>query len=95
MNIHTANTSELNLFFANFFNEKNLEQTSFHVQTKNYGDSYMPFEVVIDALISPQQNLGFLRQVAEHISKLDYMNAPKNEFNKALKIVANNLAKNI
>jgi hypothetical protein len=93
MNINQATATELNLFFANFFIEKDLDKSSFLVETVNYGQSDMPFDVLVDALTHPDQNINFLREVATIISTLDFNNAPQSEFRKFFLFIANSLAK--
>jgi len=94
MNINQASVNELNLFFKNFFKEKELDKSDISVETESFGQSYMPFEVLIDALTHHEQSVGFLRKVASITSNLDFNNAPQDEFRKFFIYVTNGLANN-
>jgi hypothetical protein len=82
MNINQASVQELNLFFKNFFKEKEFDKSD------------MPFEVLIDALTHHEQSVIFLRKVASITSNLDFNNAPQDEFRKFFIYVTKGLANN-
>ncbi len=84
-------TEELNSFFNSFFENKELESTSFKVYHSMYGESEMPLDMLIDSLTNPQQSVTFLKEVAEKVTRLDFRNASSERFNQLFSDIAQQL----
>lgn len=84
-------TKELNSFFNSFFENKELECTSFKVHHTMYGESEMPLDMLIDSLTNPQQSVTFLKEVAEQVTRLDFINASPERFTQLFSDIAQEL----
>jgi hypothetical protein len=91
MNIKTATVTQLTQFMTKFFDEKELDRASFPVKHPFYGETEMPFSVLVDALTDERQDLSFLRETATIISMFDFNNEPKEKFNEFFGKVASAL----
>lgn len=95
MLITMSTPEELNDFFNSFFENKELECSSFKVHHSMYGYSEMPLEMLIESLTNPNQSITFLKEVAEQVTRLDYRNAPPERFTQLFTDVAQELTESI
>jgi hypothetical protein len=91
MLITMRTTEELNDFFNSFFENKELECSSFKVQHSLYGCSEMPLTILIESLTNPNQSITFLKEVAEQVTRLDYRNSSNKRFTQFFSDVAQEL----
>ena len=88
----TAMTAlEATTFMSAFFDEKQLDERDFTIKTELFGITEMPFSVLVDALTNKHQNLSFLNEVVDIVSKLDISNQPPAAFRHFFTRVAQEL----